>query len=529
VIIRSPFPPVEIPSATFDTYVMSAAARFSDRVALVDGPSGRSMTFDEFVIGSDRVGAGLVERGLRPGATVAIVLPNMPEYAYAFFGTLRAGGVATTVNPVLTVDEMFTQFSDASAEYLITLSVLLPSAGAAAARAGVKEIFVLGEAGPGDSVRSGPAGTAVTPFSELLEATGPSPDVLRSPDDLAVLPYSSGTSGMPKGVMLTHRQLVAAAAQVPGITDIGEGKLHVAVLPFFHIYGMIYLLPGHLMLGATTVTMPRFDLAQFLQLAQDYRATHLFVVPPIVVALAKHPIVDSYDLSSLTWIGCGAAPLGPDVAQACTERLHVPICQGFGMTETAAVTSLVPADRRDDFRPGGSGILAPNVEARFVDVVTGQDVPTGEEGELLLRAPNIMSGYLNRPEETASTIDAQGWLHTGDLGYAGEDGTLYLTDRVKELIKYKAYQVAPARLEAVLLTHPGVSDAAVIGMPDEQAGEVPAAFVVAAAELDPDELMTWVAGQVAPYEKVRRVVLVDTIPKTASGKILRRVLRQGSA
>lgn len=515
MIIRSPYPPVEIPASTFDRYVLDACVEFGDRPALVDGPTGRILTFTQVVDGAERVAAALAARGLAPGDVVGIVLPNMPEFALAFFGTLRAGGVVTTVNPLSTAEEMVAQLGDAGISYLVTVAPLLPTAGAAAGPAGARETFLVGDV---------PDGAAATPFDALLTAGGPAPAGLRSPDDTAVLPYSSGTSGLPKGVVLTHRQLVAAAVQLPPIAALESDSAHVAVLPFFHIYGMVYLLAAHLCAGATTVVMPRFELAEFLELIQRYHATHLLVVPPIVVALAKHPLVDSYDLSSLRWIGCGAAPLGEDVALGCSQRLGVPVCQGFGMTETAAVTSLVPSDRRDDLPRGGSGVLAPNVEARFVDVATGKDVEVGEPGELLVRGPNIMSGYLNQPSATADCLDADGWLHTGDLGHVDKDGVLFITDRVKELIKYKAFQVAPARLESLLHTHPAVADVAVVGRSDEEAGEVPVAYVVPRGELDPAELMSWVAGRVAPYEKIRGVEIVEAIPRTASGKVLRRRL-----
>jgi acyl-CoA synthetase (AMP-forming)/AMP-acid ligase II len=276
--------------------------------------------------------------------------------------------------------------------------------------------------------------------------------------------------------------------------------------------------------GCTIVTMPRFDLEQFLQLIQDHKVTRAYLVPPIILALAKHPIVDNYDLSSLKLIMSGAAPLGADLAGAAGARIGCHVMQGYGLTETSPVTHVVPEDPARN-KPGSIGPPLPNTECRVVDLGTGGDAPPGELGEVWIRGPQVMKGYLNNDEATRATIDDEGWLHTGDIGYADEDGYFVLVDRVKELIKYKGMQVAPAELEALIITHPNVADVAVIGVSDEEAGEVPKAFVVASGELDTEELKMWVAEKVAPHKKVRAVEVVDEIPKSASGKILRRLLK----
>jgi acyl-CoA synthetase (AMP-forming)/AMP-acid ligase II len=252
--------------------------------------------------------------------------------------------------------------------------------------------------------------------------------------------------------------------------------------------------------GATVVTMPRFDLPEFLGLLQRHRATTTIVVPPIMLALAKHPVVDDYDLSALRLLGAGAAPLGADIEQACARRLGVPVIQGYGMTETSPMIAI-----------GG-------------DPATGEDTEPGEPGELWVLVPLPMSGYLHNPDATAATVDPQGWLHTGDLATIDDDGFVFIVDRVKELIKYKAYQVAPAELEALLVRHPAVADAAVIGVPDAEAGESPKAFVVRRGEVTEADLTTFVAERVAPYKKVRSIEFVDQIPKSPTGKILRRLL-----
>jgi acyl-CoA synthetase (AMP-forming)/AMP-acid ligase II len=326
-------------------------------------------------------------------------------------------------------------------------------------------------------------------------------------------------------VQLTHRNLVANLAQYERITTTDETDVILAVLPFFHIYGMQVLMNGVLHMGARTITMPFFDLEQFLRLIQDHRVTRVAVVPPIVLALAKSPLVDKYDLSSLVQVGSGAAPLSAEVEAEAMRRTGASVVQGFGLTETSPVTHAMPFG---EARSGSVGVPIPNTEVRVVDPQTGDDLGVGESGELWIRGPQVMKGYLNNEEATRASIDEGGWLHTGDVGHVDEGGYWYITDRIKELIKYKGFQVAPAELEAVLLTHPAVVDAAVIGVDDEEAGEIPKGFVV----LRPDDqttakqLMTHVSERVAGYKQIRRIEFIDAIPKSMSGKILRRVLRE---
>ncbi|HKG23258.1 MAG TPA: AMP-binding protein, partial [Blastocatellia bacterium] len=337
------------------------------------------------------------------------------------------------------------------------------------------------------------------------------------------LPYSSGTTGLAKGVMLTHYNLVANCSQALTVEVPSEDEVLIGVLPFFHIYGMVVILNMGLHLGQTIVSMPRFDLEQFLDLLQKYGVTRGYLVPPIILALAKHPLVDKYDLSKLRLLNSGAAPLGEDVARACADRLGCIVKQGYGLTETSPVTHMSPSEP-EKIKLGSSGHLISNTECLVVDPASGEDVGPNRQGEIWIRGPQVMKGYLNNPEATAITIDAGGWLHTGDIGYADEEGYFYIVDRVKELIKYKGMQVAPAELEAVLLTNPLIADAAVIPSPDEEAGEVPKAFVVLKGEITPEEIMSYVADRVAPHKKIRRLEVIDQIPKTASGKILRRIL-----
>jgi acyl-CoA synthetase (AMP-forming)/AMP-acid ligase II len=442
----------------------------------------------------------------------AIYCPNLPEYAVAFYRVLLAGGSNTTINPLYTVEELASQLQDAGARYLLTIPPLLDKAIEAAGRSGVREVFVLGEA------------EDATPFPALLAGGHQPPKIPIDPGrDLAVLPYSSGTTGLPKGVMLSHRNLVANLCQLQPVLALAEDETGVAVLPFFHAYGQVVLMAAALWQGATLVTMPRFDLEQFLTILQDYRVSRAAVVPPIVLALAKHPLVDRFDLSALRFLNSAAAPLSAELEQACAKRLDCIVGQGYGLTETSPALTVHPLQEAR-IRHGSTGQLVPNTEAKVVDLGTGEALGRNQDGELCFRGPQVMAGYLHNPEATAQMVDPDGWLHTGDIGHVDDDGYFYVIDRVKELIKYKGHQVAPAELEAVLVAHLQIADAAVVRVPDEEAGEVPKAFVVATTQLSAQQVMDWVAEQVAPHKKVRAVEFIDQIPKSLSGKILRRLL-----
>jgi acyl-CoA synthetase (AMP-forming)/AMP-acid ligase II len=441
----------------------------------------------------------------------ALYSPNLPEYAVAFYAVAAAGGTNTTINPLYTVDELSHQLDDAGARFLLTVPLFLDKALQAAAASGVEEVFVLGDE------------EGATPFAELAASDAEPPAVDIGADDIASLPYSSGTTGLSKGVMLTHRNLVANLLQCEPVFGMSERDTVLAVLPFFHIYGLTVIMGAALAVGATVVTMPRFDLEEFLRLHQEHRVTRGFVVPPIMLALAKHPLIDSYDLSSLEFITSGAAPLSGELEAAVAARLGCLANQGYGMTETSPVLTSTPKDA-SRIRHGSAGLILPNTEAKVTDPESGATVGLSEIGELCFRGPQTMTGYLNNPEATAAIIDTDGWVHTGDLGYVDDDGYVWVVDRVKELIKYKGLQVAPAELEAIIIGHPSIADAGVIRVADEEAGEVPKAYVVAAAEVSADEVMAWVAERVAPYKRVRQVEFIDAIPKSPSGKILRRVL-----
>jgi acyl-CoA synthetase (AMP-forming)/AMP-acid ligase II len=509
---RSPYPDVEIPNVTLPRFLLSGVETVENEVAIVDGPTGRSYTYGQFRDAVHRTAAALSRRGLKKGDKLAILSPNLPEYLIAVHGVMMAGGVVTTMNPLYTEQEIEHQLHDADACMLLAIPAMLEKAEAAARRAGVETFFVFGESEGKES------------FSTLMAEEGQPMEIEMDPaQDVAAMLYSSGTTGMPKGVMLTHRNLVAALCQAG--TLFGEGAARsLLFLPVFHIFGFHAVANYDLYKRGMIVTMPRFDMEQFLDLIARYKIERVCLVPPVVLGLVKSPLVDSYDLSSLRLIFSGAAPLDAELAFACEQRIGCMVRQGYGMTETSPPICGHPLVSHK-VKYGSVGLLCPNTEGRILDLTTLQDVPAGTPGELWVRGPQIMKGYYKNSAATRDTIDREGWLRTGDIAQLDEDGWLSIVDRAKELIKYKGLQVAPAELEALLINHPAIADAAVIGIPDEEAGEVPKAFLVKKGDITAEQVQTYVAERVAPYKKIRHVEFLDQIPKSPSGKILRRVLK----
>ncbi|WP_327696683.1 4-coumarate--CoA ligase family protein [Streptomyces sp. NBC_00459] len=522
-MFRSEYADVEPVDLPIHEAVLGRAAEFGDAPALVDGVDGTTLTYDQLDRFHRRIAAGLAEAGVRKGDVLALHSPNTIAFPTAFYAATRAGAIVTTVHPLATAEEFAKQLRDSGADWIVTVSPLLEAAREAAERAGgVREIFVCDSA-PGH--RS---------LIDMLASTAPEPEIDIDPgQDVAALPYSSGTTGVPKGVMLTHRSIATNLEQLARCVSVAPGDRILAVLPFFHIYGLTALMNMPLKQGAAVVVLPRFDLDTFLAAIEKHRITGLFVAPPIVLALAKHPAVANHDLSSLEYIISSAAPLDAALAAACSKRLGLPpVGQAYGMTELSPGTHIVPLDDMRDAPPATVGKLLPNTEMRILSLDDpDRDADADEAGEIVIRGPQVMKGYLRNPEATAAMIDADGWLHTGDVGRVDADGWLFVVDRVKELIKYKGFQVAPAELEALLLTHPGIADAAVIGVYNEDNNEVPHAYVVrqpSAADLSEGEVMMYVAERVAPYKRVRHVTFIDGVPRAASGKILRRRLREKS-
>ncbi|KGJ75146.1 AMP-dependent synthetase [Cryobacterium roopkundense] len=522
-MFTSPYAPVEIPDLSIYDYLFGDIDEADlDRPAVTDGKSGESTSYRELITQINAVAGALASRRVAAGTVVGLLSPNSPEFTSVFHGILRAGATVTTLNSLYTAEEIERQLLDSGATWLVTVTALLPAAAAAARALGLDDDHLI--------VLDGEEGHPS--FAQLLAEDAPAPVVrIRPATHVAVLPFSSGTTARPKGVMLSHTNLVANVQQARDLIGVVPEDRVLALLPFYHIYGMTVLLNLAFKQRATLVTMAKFDFVDFLRLIQDERCTYVFIAPPIAVAVAKHPLIDSYDLSSVHTILSGAAPLDGALAAAVASRLDCRVLQGYGMTEASPVTHLIPIDAPHLSR-ASVGVTLPNMECKLVSTETGEEIElpaegVSERGELLVRGPNVMLGYLGNVEATRHAIDAEGFLHTGDIATVSALGEVTIVDRSKELIKYKGYQIAPAELEALLLTHPHVNDAAVIGVNDEDGQEIPKAFVVIVAEagVTGEDIMTFVAERVAPHKKVRRVEFIEAIPKTASGKILRKDLR----
>jgi acyl-CoA synthetase (AMP-forming)/AMP-acid ligase II len=445
---------------------------------------------------------------LAHGETVAIYAPNCPEWAAIFHGALLCGAKVTTLNPLYREREVEHQLDDAEAVVVFAAKAMLPTV--EAVREHLPRLRQL---------------YAMEDLLSMVESASDAPEPVEiDPErDIAALPYSSGTTGMPKGVMLSHYNLTSNIRQMRATNLVHEDSVLLAFLPFFHIYGLMVLLNASLAEGSTCLVMPRFDPDLTLHFIEKYRVSDFFVVPPALLALSHHPKLDQYDVSSLRFILSGAAPLPLEVAELAAKRFGCQIVQGYGMTETSPLTNATPLGAPKD---GSVGPAVPDTLEKVVDQTSDKDLPAGEVGELLISGPQVMLGYWRNPAATAETIRPDGWLRSGDIARMDEDGYVYIVDRAKEMIKYKGYQVAPAELESVVMEHPAVLDAAVIPKADFEAGEVPKAFIVLkpGQQAGADDIMAFVAERVAPYKKLRELEFVASIPKTASGKILRREL-----
>ena len=500
--------------------LVRTARRLPDKVAVIDGE--RRFTYRQLDDYSGRFAAALTRLGISKGDRVGIMAPNCAEFVIAFYGIVKAGAVVTTVNSGYRERETAHQLNDSGAGVLVVHAAFKRTAEAARdATPALGRLIVIE-----------PTSDETESFWGLLEhSPATPPEVSIDPmTDLAVLPYSSGTTGLSKGVMLSHFNLTANVRQL--IDRQGEAAapresdVILVHLPLFHIYGMNILMNGAIGAGATQVMMGRFDMDLFLNLLEQHRVTMLYTVPPVGLGLTQYPRVSDHDLSALRVGFIGAAPLSADMQQRLQQVLGFPMIQGYGLTETSPFANADFAEPERS-RLGSIGPAASDTEERVVDLELGtQPVGSGEVGELLIRGPQVMQGYLNNPEATAETLTEDGWLHTGDIVRMDADGYVWVMDRKKELIKYKGFQVPPAELEGLLLEHPAVLDAAVIGKADAESGEIPKAFVVTkpGTEVSGQDIMGFVSDKVATFKHIREVEFIDAIPKNPSGKILRRVL-----
>jgi long-chain acyl-CoA synthetase len=514
-------PPIDIPDIPYDHLVRMAAERVPDRKAIIY--HDLELTYRETVSMINCIANGLYNLGLRKGDCICIYTTNRPEYTLTFIAAASIGVVASPMNPVYKEREVGYQLENSEARALLIQSELAPVLQQVLRNKSLpnlKHILVTGAKAPEGLPDA-------LPLATLMRRSSPKnpPHVDIQGDDLVALPYSSGTTGLPKGTMLTHRNLVSNNLQFTNalktdLTDVG-----LLFLPFYHIYGVM-LTGSFLACGATQVMMERFDLLQSLELCEKHKVTYYFAVPPIVLALANAPI-DLSKLKNLKYVFSGAAPLPMEPARRLQEKSGIPVVQGYGLTEASPLTHSQPSDP-DLVRLDSVGMPTHNTEQKIVDIETGEhELPPGEDGEIIIRGPQIMRGYWKAPEETARAL-RDGWLYTGDIGHVDADGYTYIVDRKKEMIKYKGFGIAPAEIESLLMEHPAVLDSAVIGVADNEAGELIKGLVVLrkGQSATPEEILAFANGKLAGYKKVHFIEFIDIIPKTASGKILRRDLKE---
>lgn len=535
MMLYSPFPDISFQELDIHHYILDNPKYPTDpkAVALIDEPSGRVVTRGELINGAKRLSHALIqEYAWKDGDVAAIFLSNSTLYPAIFLGILGSGGVVTTSNNHYTAKELQHQLSHSDAKLLFTSIELLPIAleAAKASHLPPSRIILTDAQGKTKGLPEGSKSLEqVLSSIPELPATAQWPCEL-SPEQVksrtALIAYSSGTSGMPKGIELTHRNITCNIQQYIAFEGPApKDDVWIEFLPLYHIYGLITSLFTALTLQIPMVIMPRFSLVPLLEAITRYNVTFMHVVPPIVLAFAKSPEVDRYDLSKVRGMMSAAAPLDAELGETVTSRTGIQVRQVYGMSETSPLTVMSPAVSP---KAGTIGIILPNVEVS-IRRPDGSPAGTGEEGELFVRGPNNMKGYLKNPKATSETIDANGFLRTGDVVALHPSGHLMVVDRLKELIKYKGFQVAPAELEAVLLSHPDIDDVAVIGVHSrEQATELPRAYVVPrkGSSLKEDHVHDHVRCRLAQHKHLRGgVVFIEAIPKSPAGKILRRLLR----
>ncbi|OAL06683.1 4-coumarate-CoA ligase-like protein [Phaeosphaeriaceae sp. SRC1lsM3a] len=537
---ESKYPSLQIPNVDLWAFLFERKDKpfADDKVIYYDPYTKRSYTYAQVKDAAANFGKGLKHLwDWEKGDVLCLYTPNCIDTPAITWGCHWAGGVLSPANPNYTVEELAFQLKDSGARAIVTQLPFIKNAQEAAQKVGIPldKVIIMGD-------QRDPTHKAKH-FTSIVNTAGSAKyrrTKAKNPaEDLAFLVYSSGTTGHPKGVMLTHRNIVANTMMIkvaeggnlqPTGGPTGEGDKLLAFLPFFHIYGLTCLIHQSLYSGLQLVVMPKFDLEDFCRFIQDLKVTFAYVVPPVVLLLGKHPVVSKYDFSSIRMMNSGAAPLTRELVDTVNKRLGVPVKQGYGLSETSPTTHTQPwADWNKTI--GSVGTMLPNQTAKYMSPEE-KEVPTGEVGELWIKGPNVFKGYLNNPEGTAHALTADGYFKTGDVGYQDKDGNFYITDRVKELIKYKGFQVPPAELEGLLVSHPNVLDCAVIGLYDkEQATEIPRAYVVPKDGLgktpeEAKEIADWLSAKVAHHKKLRGGVrFVDEIPKSVSGKILRRVLK----
>ncbi|MBS7647318.1 long-chain fatty acid--CoA ligase [Candidatus Bathyarchaeota archaeon] len=531
------------PEIPLHELLRNAAQKYADKTAIIY--FDRKISYKELNMLTDKFAASLANLGIKKGDKVAILLPNIPQFVISYYGTLKAGAVVTTINPLYKEREVEHQLNDSEAETIVVLDLVYPIVEKIWEKTKLGNVIVTSikdymppfKAALGSLLGKVPTRkvrqkTNLYFFTELIakyEATPPKVEI-NPKDDLAALQYTGGTTGISKGAMLTHMNLVSNALMCKEWLQASEGEeVVLAALPLFHIYGMTTSMNAPISFAGAMVLLPRFDPANALQAIQKYRVTVFCGVPTMYAMLLTHPKLKKYNLNSIKFCVSGAAPLPPEIQKKFIEVTGGVLVEGYGLTEASPITHVNPFDKSmRTVKIGSIGIPWPDTDAKIVDMETGErELPPGEVGELVVKGPQVMKGYWKMPEETSAVL-RNGWLYTGDIGKMDEEGYFYITDRKKDLIKFKGYSVYPRELEDVLYEHPAVKLCCVVGKPDPVAGEVPKAFVVLkeGVTATEEELMRFVNERVAPYKAIRELELRTELPLSAVGKVLRRVLRE---
>ncbi|XP_058821376.1 uncharacterized protein LOC131683420 [Topomyia yanbarensis] len=529
---------LKIPHTTLDQYVWENFGQWANKTAVVCGATGRNYTYGKLRDHCAALAIRLQQKcKLGFGDTLAVCLPNVPEFPAITLGAIEAGLIVTTINPIYTAEEISKQLIDSDTKILFGTASNYPVLKEATNLAQRKIPIVCVRTSSDDALPDG-----AIDFIELSNPSGVHFSNLqhhnRDPEDVVFLPYSSGTTGLPKGVELTHTNIVAnsemlqvkagQSALLLPTTDTFQDVLP-CVLPFFHIYGLTVTMVSKLLLGTKLVTLPSFRPDTFIDALTTHKGTVLHVVPPIVIFMSNHDMVKPQHLKSIRNIFSGAAPMGAlDAERLIAKAPDVVFAQGYGLTETSPVVLIGPLGSNNHSSVGSP---PPRTQAKIVALNDPTNTALGpnETGELLVRGPQVMKGYHNNKQATDDIFAEGGWLRTGDIAHYDDNFQFYITDRLKELIKVKGFQVAPAELEEILRDHPEVEDAAVVGQAHPISGEVPRAFIVRRKNsiVSENDLKQYVAEKVAVYKKLEGgVTFLETIPKNASGKILRRQLRE---
>lgn len=587
-IFRSPLPDITIShNLTLPDYIFERASLYAHKPCIIEHSTGKLYSYAEVHLLSCRIAAALSRIGVRRGDVVMLLLPNCAEFVTVFLGIVMCGATATTANPLYKPTEIHRQVYESNSSLIFTMAVYVEKlAQECACRLGIITVDeridgfrhlldILGSEDLQAGSKKDAESNDFQHFSNIdvsetvtceenttvideqnnnfrqrvvVSEARKGPDKLNLPsadfpphstsmtsDDVVALPFSSGTTGLPKGVMLTHKSLITSIAQqVDGENPnlyIATNDVVLCVLPLIHIFSLNSVLLCALRAGAAVVMMQRFEVMNMLQLIEKHMITVMAVVPPIVLAITKCPAAHQFNLSSVRKVLSGAAPMGKELEEALRVYLpqNVVIGQGYGMTEAGPVLAMCMSFAKypRPVKAGSCGTVVRNAEMKIIDTETGASLGRNKPGEICIRGNQVMKGYLNNPDATANAIDQDGWLHTGDVGYVDDDGEVFIVDRVKEIIKYNGFQVPPAELESMLIGHPDILDAAVVPEQDDSGGEIPAAFVVRASgsNISEEEIKSYIAKEVVFYKRIRKVYFTEAIPKTSTGKILRRELK----